>query len=105
MNRLRAAGITVQVAHPLRVRTFARACGYEAKTDPLDARALARNGQVFPASDPGPSENEEEREALQQRLRRRRQRADQRVQERNRLDKGIRPAVGQSTRRHMAWLD
>ena len=44
MNRLRAAGITVQVAHPLRVRAFARACGYEAKTDPLDARVLARDG-------------------------------------------------------------
>ena len=60
---------------------------------------------MFPASDPCPSENEEEREALQQRLRRRRQRVDQRVQARNRLDKGISPAVGQSTRRHMAWLD
>ena len=31
---------------------FARACGCEAKTDALDARVLARNGQVFPASDP-----------------------------------------------------
>ncbi len=105
VSRLRATGITVQVAHPLRVRAFARACGYEAKTDPLDARVLARYGQVFPASDPCPSENEEEREALQQRWRRHRQRVDQRVQERNRLDKGISPAVGQSTRRHMAWLD
>lgn len=64
VSRLRAAGITVQVAHPLRVRAFARACGYEAKTDTLDARVLAY-GQVFPASDPGPSENEEEREELQ----------------------------------------
>ena len=64
---------------------------------------LARDDQVFPASDPCPSENEEEREALQQRLRR--CRVDQRVQERNRLDKGISPAVGQSTRRHIAWLD
>ena len=105
VNRLRAAGITMQVAHPLRVRAFARACGYEAKTDPLDARVLARYGQVFPASDPCPSENEEECEALQQLLRRERQLVDQWVQERNRLDKGISPAVGQSTRRHIAWLD
>ena len=52
VSRLRAAGITVQVAHPLRVRAFARACGYEAKTDALDARVLARYGQVFPASAP-----------------------------------------------------
>ncbi|MCY3658137.1 MAG: IS110 family transposase [Caldilineaceae bacterium] len=105
VSRLRAAGIPVQVAHPLRVRAFARACGYEAKTDALDARVLARYGQVFPASDTGPSESEEEREELQQLLRRHRQLVDQRVQERNRLDKGIRPAVGRSTRRHLAWLD
>ena len=86
----------MQVAHPLRVRAFARACGYEAKTDALDARVLARYGQVFPASDPCPSESEEEREELQQRLRRRRQRVDQRVQERNRLDKGVPgPVAGQ----------
>ena len=105
VSRLRAAGITVQVAHPLRVRAFARACGHEAKTDALDARVLARYGQVFPASDTGPSESEEEREELQQLLRRRRQLVDQRVQERNRLDKGVRPTVGRSTRRHIAWLD
>ncbi|MXZ24992.1 MAG: IS110 family transposase [Caldilineaceae bacterium SB0665_bin_21] len=27
VSRLRAVGISVQVAHPLRVRAFARACG------------------------------------------------------------------------------
>ena len=101
VRRLRAAGITVQVAHPLRVR----ACGYEAKTDALDARVLARYGQVFPTSNPCPSESEEEREELQQRLRRRRQRVAQRVQERNRMDKGVRPVVGRSTRRHITWLN
>ena len=57
---------------------------------------LARDGQVFPASDTGPSENEEEREALQQRLCRRRQLVDPRVQERNRLDKGVGPAVSRA---------
>ena len=34
VSRLRTAGITVQVAHPPRVR----ACGHKAKTDALDAR-------------------------------------------------------------------
>ncbi len=38
VSRLNATALTVQVAHPLRVRAFARACGYEAKTDPLDAQ-------------------------------------------------------------------
>ncbi len=105
VSRLRAAGITVQVARPLRVRAFARPCGYEAKTDALDARVLARYGQVFPASAPCPSESEEEREELQQLLRRRRQLIDQRVQERNRLDKGVSTVVGQSTRRHRMATD
>lgn len=96
VSRLGAAGITMQVAHPLRVRAFARACGHEVKTDALDARALARHGRVFPASDPSPSESGEARGELQPRLRRRRRRqpVDRRVRERNRLDKGVRPSVG-----------
>ncbi len=96
-----ATGITVPVAHPLRVR----ACGYEAKTDALDARMLARDDQVFPASDSCPSESEEEREELQPRLRRHRPQGAQQLQERNRLDKGVRTAVGEATRRHTSWLD
>ena len=94
VSRLRAANITVEVAHPSRLRAFARACDHEAKTDALDARVLARYGQVFSASNPCPSKSEEEREELQQLLRQRRQLVNQRVQERNRLDKG----VGRSTR-------
>ncbi|MXZ24991.1 MAG: hypothetical protein F4Y80_09025 [Caldilineaceae bacterium SB0665_bin_21] len=66
---------------------------------------LARYGQVFPASDTGPSESEEVREELQQRLCRRRQLVDQRVQERNRLDKGVGTVAGRSTRRQLAWLN
>ncbi len=77
----------------------------EAKTDALDARVLSCYGQVFPASDTWPSESEEEREELQQLLRRRRQLVAQRVQERNRLDKGVSTAVGRSTRRHIVWLN
>ena len=85
------------------MRAFARACGYEAKTDPRDAQVLSRYGQVFPepdTPDPGP-----EREELRDLLRRRRQFVEQRVQERNRLDKGISRAVATSTKRHIAWLD
>ncbi len=105
VSRLRATAIRVHVAHPLRVRAFARACGYEAKTDPLDAQVLSHYGRVFPVSDTEPPAREEEREELQQLLRRRRQLVAQRVQERNRLDKGVRASVGQSTRRHIHWLD
>ena len=64
---------------------------------------LARDGQVFLASAPYPSESKEEREELPQRLRR--PGVAQRVPEWNRLDKGVSPVVGWSTRRHITWLD
>ena len=92
----------VHVAHPSRVRAFAKACGYEAKTDSRDAQVLSRYGQVFPEPDvPDP---DPEREDLRDLLRRR-QFVEQRVQERNRLDKGISRTVATSTKRHIAWLD
>ena len=40
-SRLRT-DIAVHVVHPGRVRAFAKACGCEAKTDPLDAQVLSR---------------------------------------------------------------
>ena len=103
VSRLRKTEIAVRVAHPSRVRSFARACGYEAKTDPRDAQVLSRYGQVFP--DSGTPELEPEREDLQDLLRRRRQFVEQRVQELNRLDKGASAGVANSTKRHIAWLD
>ena len=50
-SRLRETDIAVHVVHPGRVRAFAKACGYEAKTDPLDAQVLSRYGEVFPEAD------------------------------------------------------
>ena len=103
VSRLRKAEIGVRVANPSRVRAFARACGYEAKTDPRDAQVLSRYGQVFPDSDT--QVTEPEREELQDLLRRRRQLVEQRVQEVNRLDKGASAGVAESTKRHIAWLE
>ena len=57
VSRLRKTGVAVHLAHPNRVHAFAKACGYEAKTDPRDAQVLSRYGQVFPepdTPDPGP---------------------------------------------------
>ena len=103
VSRLRKTEITAQVAHPVRVRAFAQACGYEAKTDPKDAQVLSRYGQVFPDADQ--PELTPEREELQDLLRRRRRFVDQRVQEMGRLDKGVSPAIVKSTKRHIAWLE
>ncbi len=105
VDRLRKTEIAMYVAHPNRVRAFARACGYEAKTDPRDAQVLSRYGQVFPDAETPARELEPEREELQDLLRRRRQLVEQRVQELGRADKGVSPYVARSTRRHISWLE
>ena len=64
VSKLRETAINVQVAHPVRVRAFARACGYEAKTDPLDAQVLSRYGVVFSESDTAQPEADPDREEL-----------------------------------------
>ena len=74
---------SVHVAHPTRVRHFARAAGHQAKTDALDAQMLARYGAVFDL--PSGVAQDADSEALQDLLRRRKQLVDQRVQERHRL--------------------
>jgi transposase len=54
---LHAAGVAVSLVDPLRARLFAKACGYLAKTDRLDARLLALMGEALePAALPPPSE-------------------------------------------------
>ena len=73
VSELRATAIVLQVAHLLRVRAFARACGYQEKTDPLDAQVLSRYGVAFSESNTHEQEGDEEREELQQLLSRRRQ--------------------------------
>ena len=94
---LQAAGLPVVVAHPTRVRAFARVCGTEAKTDLLDAQVLARYGAAVPAVATPPPDPA--RIALRDLVSRRRQLVDTRVQEKNRRDKGLTPAVARSTRR------
>ena len=104
-SRLHQTDIAVQVVHPGRVRAFAKACGYEAKTDPLDAQVLARYGEVFPEADAWEPETDPHRQELKDLLRRRRQFIDQRVQEKGRLDKGVSTTIAKSTMRHIAWLE
>ena len=100
---LRQVGVPVHIAHPDQVRAFARACGYQAKTDGLDAMVLSRYGQVF---QPAPTlAQEADRGQLQDLLRRREQLVGQRTQEKNRLSRVHNPAAQDSVRRHIAWLD
>ena len=103
VRRLRDVPFPVQVAHRNRVRAFARVCGYEAKTDHLDAQALSRYGRLFPQPEPQlPEPGQQEFRDL---LRRRQQLVAQRVQERNRLGRDLADRAIQSTECHIAWPD
>ena len=46
---LRAAGVTVRIVDPKRVRHFAKAAGRLAKNDPIDAETIAWFAETFPA--------------------------------------------------------
>ena len=105
VRQLDEAGLKLYMVHPNKLRSFARACGYEAKTDGLDARVLSMFGHTFPMADKQPRKPDPERAELRDLLRRRRQLINQRTQELNRLDKGITEGSRASTKRHIDWLD
>lgn len=99
----RMTDLAVTVAHPTKVRAFARAVGQGAKTDPLDAQILAHYGEVFEL--PVAAAQEEASAEVRALLGRRQQLLDQRMQEHNRLEKGLQGRVKKSCQRHLAWLD
>ena len=103
VQRLRGTDLAVSVAHPPKVRAFARAVGQGAKTDPLDAQILAHYGEVFEL--PVETAQEEASAEVRALLGRRQQLLDQRTQEQNRLEKGLQGRVKKSCQRHLAWLD
>ena len=54
-SRALAQGVLAAIVNPKRVRDFARGMGLEAKTDRVDARLIARYGEVMrPAATPAP---------------------------------------------------
>ena len=84
IGRLHQAQRAVSLVAPGRARAYAKAMGQAAKTDPLDARLLARYGEK---REPAPElEPEAEREQVKELLARRQPRVDERVRERNRLE-------------------
>ena len=105
VKQLDEAGLIPHMVHPVKMRSLARAHGFEAKTDGLDAQVLSMFGRAFPMADAPRRKPDPERDDLRDLLRRRRQLVNQRVQELNRLDKGITEGSRASTKRHIAWLD
>ena len=99
---LAAAGLPVVVANPRQTRDFAKATGQLAKTDALDARALAHFAEaVRPSPRPLP---DAQTEALRAVLTRRRQLIAMRTAEQNRLGSAL-PTVHADLQAHITWLD
>ena len=99
---LAAAGLPVVVIDPRRVRDFARASGILAKTDRIDARVLARFGEIIkPPIRPLPDEAQRE---LAELLDRRMQRVLMRAQEKVRLTTVL-PVARRNIQEPITWLD
>ncbi len=99
---LASAGLPVAVVNPRQARDFARATGKLAKTDALDAQALAHFAEaVRPPARPVPNAAAE---ALGAVLARRRQLVEMLTAERNRLHPAA-TAVRERIAAHIAWLE
>jgi transposase len=97
-----AAGWAMAVVNPRQVRDFARATGRLAKTDRIDAAALAAFGKAIAPQ--VTSLPDEEAQALQALLLRRQQLVAMRAQERQRLEHA--PAsMRKHIKKHIDWLD
>jgi transposase len=101
-SALATAGLPVVVVNPRQVRDFARATGQLAKTDALDARALAHFADVIrPTPRPLPDAQTQELRAL---LGRRQPLIGMRTAEQNRLA-GTSGRLAQDIEAHIAWLN
>jgi transposase len=100
--QLAAAGLPVAAVNPRQARDFARATGRLAKTDRLDAEALAHFAEaVRPEQRPLPGPEQRALDAL---VTRRRQLVEMRVMESNRLAACADRAVRAGIQRHLDWL-
>jgi transposase len=99
---LAVAGLPVVVVNPRQARDFAKATGQLAKTDALDARALAHFADaVRPIPRPLP---DAQTSALRAVLTRRRQLIAMRTAEQNRLG-SVPPDLHKDIQDHIAWLN
>jgi transposase len=101
-SALATVGLPVVVVNPRQARDFARATGQLAKTDALDARALAHFADVIrPTPRPLPDTQTQELRAL---LGRRQQLIGMRTAEQHRLA-GTSGRLTQDIEAHIAWLN
>lgn len=99
---LATAGIPVAVVNPRQIRDFARATGQLAKTDALDARAIARFAEaVQPPARPLPTE---QAQVFGELVARRRQLVDMLGAETNRRHQVRDPHLQRRIDAHIQWL-
>lgn len=100
---LQAAGVRFARVNPGRARDFARAAGFLAKTDQVDARMLAAMAQCLPPAAEAPADPERER--LARLSKRRDQLVAMRQQERTRRRECLDEEMAETIADHLAWLD
>ena len=99
---LALAGLPIAVVNPRQVRNFAKATGRLAKTDALDAAALAHFAEaIHPAPRPLPDAASQALAAL---VERRRQVVGMLTAEQNRFQQAL-PAVRPKVAAHIQWLE
>jgi transposase len=99
---LAAVGVPVAIVNPRQARDFAKALGKLAKTDAIDAAALAHFAEaVRPEPRPLPDAQTRELEAL---VMRRRQLIEMLVAEQNRLAACPSTSMRKSLEQHIEWL-
>ncbi len=99
---LLAQGVTAAIVNPKRVRDFARGMGLQAKTDRVDARLIARYGEVMrPAATPLP---EPARLELREILAARRQLVEEITTRKQQLEHLQSPLVRAQVERTLAFL-
>ena len=101
-HSLQQAGIAFARVNPERARNFARAFGFLAKTDAVDARMLALMAERLRPESHAPSQPGRER--LRALHRRRDQLVHMRAQERTRLSEAGEEEERCDIQRHIAWL-
>lgn len=99
---LASAGLPLAVVNPRQIRSFAQALGLKAKTDALDAAAIARFAEAI-KPEPRPVA-EEEAQALGELVARRRQLVETMTAERNRRRRLTRPRLIKSIDRVLTVL-
>ena len=102
-TELASLGLPVAVINPRQARDFAKATGQLAKTDQVDAAALAAFAKAIrPQARPL---KDADTRALDDMVSRRRQLIDIRVQETLRLGTAASKPMQKSLNKHIAWLD